>query len=354
MKIEDIDKNFKPVETDESGFDWYDVDDLEVYGLLKDEKGYMRMPSEIAQKVNDGVAYLYRNTAGGRARFSTKSPEIAIKVVFDGICRFPHMSLEGTAGFSLFADYEGDESQFVNAFIPPVSTENEFTVARKVSEEFNGAIGFTLFFPLYNSVKSVLVGVKHGYEIKGGKKYINDKPVVFYGSSITQGGCASVAGNDYIGLLSARLNIDILNLGFSGSARGEDVMSDYIRNLEMSAFVYDYDHNAPSVEHYEKTHAHFFNRFRAVQPDTPVLMMTKPDMTSWAIVDRDKRRGIAYNTYRDAILRGDKNVYFIDGQSLVDGRGKYACFVDTCHPNDLGFYRMANTIEPVLKKMLNL
>ena len=122
----------------------------------------------------------------------------------------------------------------------------------------------------------------------------------------------------------------------------------------MSAFVYDYDHNAPTVEHYEKTHARFFNELRSACPNLPILIMTKPDVANGPIEQRDRRRAIAYETYRKAIESGDKNVYFIDGQTLVEGRGKYACFVDTCHPNDLGFFRMANVVEPVLRKMLNI
>ena len=128
-------------------------------------------------------------------------------------------------------------------------------------------------------------------------------------------------------------------------------MADYINTIDMGAFVYDYDHNAPTVEHLANTHKPFFDRIRGVHPNIPILMMTRP--AEVYNNDMKARRDIVKATYNAAVAAGDKNVYFIDGETFYGETDRNLCSVDNCHPNDLGFFRMANTIRPVLKEMLD-
>ena len=118
----------------------------------------------------------------------------------------------------------------------------------------------------------------------------------------------------------------------------------------MSIFVYDYDHNAPSAEHLEATHEAFFLRIREKNPDLPVIIMTKPDFDY--DINGDRRRAVIRKTYDNAVARGDKNVWFIDGESFFGDIDRHLCTGDLCHPNDLGFYRMAAVVEPVVKEIL--
>jgi hypothetical protein len=140
-------------------------------------------------------------------------------------------------------------------------------------------------------------------------------------------------------------------LGFSGNAKGEIDMAKYIAGLKMSAFVFDYDYNASSVEELKKTHKPFYREIRAAHPDLPVLFMTIPNF------DYDPsaplRRQVVLETFLDAKSRGEK-VWFIDGETFYGAENRDACAVDTCHPNDLGFYQMARAVKPVLKEMLGL
>lgn len=354
MKITEIDANFRPTATDENGFEWYDAASLCLYGLKAYADGFARLPKEVGENTNDGVKALYKNTAGGRVRFFTDSDEIAVKAEYSDIARFPHMPLSGVAGFSLTADFADGESKWLKTFIPPYGVQNEFTASVRLDGRANGAIGYTVYMPLYASVKRLFIGVKGGSTVTEGKPYKDIAPVLFYGSSITQGGCASAPTNDYVSVLSRRLNVDVINLGFSGSARGEDVMADYIGSQKISAFVYDYDHNAPDLKHYEKTHERFFMRFRELQPDTPVIIMTRPDVYGAAAADGEvmRRIAVASATYENALKCGDNHVYFIDGRTLVTGDSACYCYVDGCHPTDLGFMRMADTVQPVLEKIL--
>jgi lysophospholipase L1-like esterase len=209
----------------------------------------------------------------------------------------------------------------------------------------------TLNLPLYNGVSEVCVGVEDDAAVISPDEYTVSQPVVFYGSSITQGGCASRPGNAYTSALARLVDADHINLGFSGSARGETIMAQYIASLSMSAFVMDYDHNAPTPEHLKATHKPFFNIIRAAQPSLPVIFLTKPDYDSDP-AGNSMRRDVVIETYLSARAAGDRNVYFIDGQSMFGPFDRDACTVDTCHPNDLGFIRMARAVYPVLKKVL--
>ena len=182
--------------------------------------------------------------------------------------------------------------------------------------------------------------------------YRYEKPVLYYGSSITEGGIANSPANGYNAILSRRLDADYINLGFSGNAKGELAMADYINTLDFSVFVYDYDHNAPTVEHLAATHEPFFRRIREAHPTVPVIMLTRPHATYGE--DEIARRAVVKATYDHAKAEGDENVYFIDGETyFLDYPERELCFIDTIHPNDIGFLRMADTIEPLLKKLLS-
>ncbi len=182
--------------------------------------------------------------------------------------------------------------------------------------------------------------------------YRNEKPVVYYGSSITQGGCACRPGNAYQAMIGRKYNLDHINLGFSGSAKGEPEMAEHIASLEMEAFVCDYDHNAPSLEHLQNTLPEFYRIIREKHPDLPVIFVTKPDILlrpDWC----KERRDYIFSVYEEAKAKGE-NVYFIPGEELFAGENWDDCTVDRCHPNDLGFFRMAQRIGAELKKALNL
>ena len=174
-------------------------------------------------------------------------------------------------------------------------------------------------------------------------------PVVYYGSSITQGGCASRPGNAYPAILSRMLDCDFVNLGFSGNAKGEAEMADYIAGLPMSVFVYDYDHNA-DTSRLQRTHARMFGIIRERQPQLPVIMLSRPQ--PYLDEGERARRRIIEETFQSALRAGDKNVYFIDGSSLLHRFGGDSGTVDRCHPNDLGFMCMADGIRETLQRAL--
>lgn len=346
MRIEEIDKNFK-LDTALPAEDivWVDVRDevFDLYGLYnpRTEETFHRVPKEVCDGCNDWVAILETHTSGGRVRFKTNSPFICLKVEYS-LEHMPHMPLSGSSGFDIYVQKQGEFS-YMHSVIPGREDQHGFERLINRPAEMTDYI---INFPLYNNVKKLYLGFKKGSVIERGEKYAIEKPIVFYGSSITQGGCASRPGNAYQSFISQRFNSDFINLGFSGSAKGEQAMAEYIASIPMSAFVLDYDYNSPSDEEYEKTHESFFKTFRKAQPDTPVIIVTRPYPCNL------KRIEIARRTYEAAVATGDKNVVFVDGRTLFGEDFKTCCTVDGCHPNDLGFYRMANVIGDALERFL--
>ena len=126
-------------------------------------------------------------------------------------------------------------------------------------------------------------------------------------------------------------------------------MIEYLSNLEMSVFVSDYDHNAPSSEHLAKTHEKLYQKIREKHPDLPYVMISRPDY--WDRSDERVRRNIIMKTYQKAVAEGDQNVYLLDGASIFAGDEREACTVDGTHPNDLGFYRFFKALLPIFERL---
>ncbi len=352
--ISSIDKNLA-VETvlNKNGIAFYDVrrEPFSIYGLYdcKDQPVFCRLPKEIAEATNDGVATLYKHTAGGRVRFSTDSELICIKATMNNVSLFPHMPASGAAGFDLFiASPDGFESRYVKTFMPPWHTVDD---GYESKIELNGKKmrHYTINFPSYSGVSNLWIGISTGSALAKGLQYKNVPPIVYYGSSITQGGCSSRPGNIYQNIVCRKTNIDYINLGFSGSGRGEDVIADYMASLDMCAFVSDYDHNAPSPQHLADTHYKLYGKIRATHPSIPYIMLSKCDVDG-NYSDSLKRRDVIYESYLEARNNGDRNVYFIDGASIFRGPYENMCTVDSCHPNDLGFALIADAITAELNR----
>ncbi len=355
MKLAELDPNFAvktDVEADLVFFQPLHAPFI-LHGVLPprpDQPLYHRMPVEEAARVSDGVRYLCNNTAGGRLRFRTDSGRVAIRTRQRGSGRMPHMTLICGGGFDLYADGEDGAQRCYGVFKPPYDLQDgyESTVAFPDRRERT----VTIHFPLYGCVTDLQIGLDRDATLSEPAPYALSRPVLYYGSSITQGGCASRPGGAYTAMLTRALNVDHVNLGFSGSAKGEPIMAEYIARQEMSAFVMDYDYNASTPEDLAATHYPFYETVRKTQPKLPILLVSSP------VVHPDKtaraRRDVVAETYRRAKAVGDKRIWFLDGSTMFPAGAGEECLVDLCHPNDLGFFFMAEAMKPYLKEMLNL
>lgn len=310
-----------------------------LYGVYYDtERGeFRRMPADIAERVNQGVAFFSTHTSGGRLRFATDSDKLSLRATYEELRPMSHMPLLGQGGFILLSEDEKG-SNLVKILPPTFDDKNGLSYTIDLSGDMRS---YTLYFPLYNPVQTLEIGLSEGANLGKGKEYRDEKPILYYGSSITQGGCASRPDNCYQAMISKWNNIDFVNLGFNGNALGEDTMVDYLASIDCSLFVCDYDHNAPTVEHLEKTHFRLYERYRAARPDTPILFLTRPDHRG---KESDvARERVVRKTYAIARKNGDTLVYFLAGKSFFT-TDRDICTVDGTHPNDFGFYCMAKKI----------
>lgn len=347
-RITDIDKNLK-VETAiaKSDIRFFDIEGgpFQIHGVFKADGMFRRMPEEVACKVSEGVHRLHTSTAGGRVRFITDSPYVAIKTEYNPY-RGPHFALSGSSGFDMYSEYDGDV-RYEGTFVPPKNVENGYESVIEFEGRHERII--TINFPLYSDVSKLYIGLQEGTILKKAPGYKIAKPVVYYGSSITQGGCASKPGSSYQSILSRRFDCDYINLGFSGSAKGEEEIGDYIKGLDMSVFVMDYDHNAPTPEALEATHCRLFEKVRGSNPELPIVVMPRP---KYYLREEEKKCfEIIYKTYLDAKAKGDNNVYFISGSKLMELVGDNGT-VDNIHPTDSGFFSMACAIGEVFEEIL--
>ncbi len=346
--IASVDKNFKvEAQIKRDGLSFYNIDSdpFCIYGIFREGHKYRRIPEELAKSVSDGVYSLHANTAGGRVRFKTDSKSISIIAKMENAGRMPHFAITGSAGFDLYT--KGDEGyDYYKTFVPPFDISDGYEST--VCFPDNKMRDITVNFPLYSDVCELLIGIEDTAVLREGDKYADAAPMVYYGSSITQGGCASRAGSAYQGFVSRRFDRDFINLGFSGNARAEDNMIEYVAGLDMSVYIHDYDHNAPSAEHLEKTHEKMYKAVRAAHPDIPIIIMGRPQFHMKD--DEPERFAVIKNTYDRAVAAGD-NVYLLDGRELMAMAGNEGT-VDDCHPTDLGFASMANAIGDLLEKIL--
>ena len=351
MDISLIDKNLK-VQTavGDTPITFHDAEEspFKLYGLFREGDRLVRMPGDIAATVNKKVAVLYQHTAGGRVKFRTDSVNVAIRAEMNNISVFSHQPLIGTAGFDLYEKDSEHGEVYLRTYKPPTNIKDGFESLEKL--EGKKMRELTLHFPTYSGVNKLYIGLDPDAKIEAAEGYTHEKPVVFYGSSITQGACASKPADTYESVLSRRFDFDYINLGFSGSACAEEAIYNYINTLDMSIFVYDYDHNAKDPDHLLRTHERMFLAIREKHPTLPIIMMTRPRYI--ANSDTKARLEIIKATYERARANGDENVYLVTGRELM-ALCKTNGMADTAHPTSLGFFSMAEALSPIFEKILN-
>ncbi|MBE6644978.1 MAG: hypothetical protein E7612_06340 [Ruminococcaceae bacterium] len=356
--VERLDKNLKSnAVIKENDCVFHDIrleDEFDIYGLVdpKNTNEFHRVPLSVCDAIGAGMQYFGRNTAGGRVRFSTNSKYVAIRVKMPEI-HLRNMNYAGSAGFDLYIDSEKD-SKFYKMFIPPFEFNGEWQGIIHLPGGRKQR-NLTINFPLYNLVEKVEIGLQKSATLGHGKEYTYKKPIVFYGGSHVQGASANKPGNAASHFVSRYFDADFVNLGFSGNALGEKIMAEFIGSIDASLLIMEYDHNAPDADHLRATHYQFYKTVRTLRPDMPIIMTSKHDyyICSYYVKSQKEnveRRKVVIESYERAKAEGDKNVYFIDGKDLLKGPNREDTTVDGVHPNDLGFYRMADKFIKFINK----
>lgn len=292
---------------------------------------------------------LSSNTAGGHVRFRTNSKKVEIHVQLEQFVAYSHFSVCGTSGLDVYVG-TGLGKKWIDSIIPlygETQLEKSIILSGKMQD-------ITIVLPLYTGVSKVDIKIERTATVERWTNLKYELPILFYGSSITQGCSASRPGNSYPEIVARRLNANLMNMGFSSGAKGEVYMAEYISKIPMTAMVIEYDHNAPTIEDLENTHLRFVKTIRDANPIIPIVVMSRFSKGLSVSTDETmERSNIIKNTVTTLEQRGDKRIYFIDGSSLLEDTNRDDYFVDGVHPNDYGMYMIADYVQKELEKSLN-
>ena len=214
---------------------------------------------------------------------------------------------------------------------------------------------YTINFPLYNGVNSVLIGLEEGSLVKEPLPFKRSGKIVVYGTSITQGGCVGRPGMAYTNILSRDLDMQFVNLGFSGNGKGEPALAHLITQISgKRCIILDYEANAGlSIK---ETLEPFVDVLRDKHPAIPVLIVSKIRYAYNQEGSTSYKQWMELRDFQKELVdkrkgAGDKHIHFLDG-SIILGEDYDECTVDGVHPNDLGSFRIADALQPVIEGIL--
>lgn len=321
------------------------LDPFQVEGFAFMEQNDNRLNRLIADKhYSDGVDRYAQHTAGGRVRFSTDSPSFCIKAEISDSITMPYHTEYGSVGMDVYL--QNDEGRTWMQTLVHGGGVIQYHTSDIV--QYNT---FIVTLPQYAVVEKIQIGIEKGYGIAAPQyDYAVKDPIVFYGSSITQGAAASRTGTSFPFLVADYFNADYLNFGFSGSAKGEQSVAQDIASIQMSAFVMEYDHNADTVGDLKETHYDFYKAIRDANPDIPIVMISRLSGGYFiSETEAQQRVEVIKQTYERAVSEGDDNLFFIDGSRLRDKYGADCLLADGKHPNDYGMWVISRAVIEKLR-----
>lgn len=345
----------KPAKAAPPVLTWTDIRELGVEGRgWNDTKAfYDRFPAKAEKIVRPAVWNLSEQSAGMLVRFVTDATEIQARwALTSSNLAMPHMPATGVSGLDLYVRLPGEKWHWIGNGIPRAQTNS----ATLVSGLEPGKREYLLYLPLYNGTRFVELGVAKTnlLEKAGGWGSGDRKPMVFYGTSILQGGCASRPGMAHTAILGRRFNWPVLNFGFSGNGKMEPEIATLLAELDPAVYVLDALPNMTTAEVKERVEP-FVRVLRKAHPTTPIVLVEdRTYATSFLIpekADRQKAgRAELTQAYQRLKKSGVKKLYYVKGETLFgdDGEGT----VDGSHPTDFGFMRQAEALEKVLKPLL--
>jgi len=315
----------------------------------EDKPVLRRLPARLKDSFRPAVWNLAQQPSGGRLRFKTDSSRVGILAANPGTGTMHHMTTIGQSGLDLYLNGE---------YLGSAWPDKDGKIAKEWSVGKSGEPReITLYLPLYKGIAIKELVLDKEAKIEAPKAFAVAKPVVHYGSSITQGGCAENPGLSAQAIVSRWLNVDFINLGFSGNGLGEPAVAQAVAEIDASAYVLDYWGN-PSAQVYRDTLPGFVDTLRAKHPQTPILVTSPYYFSAEAVspglkATQDEKRGIAREFVEARRKAGDAKISFVDGLEMLS-REHADGLVDGVHANSIGFHFCAKGLEPHLRKALDL
>jgi hypothetical protein len=309
-----------------------------------------RLPAAAEKAVTPEVWQRSRISSGMMVRFKTDATSIDVDYKLRSeILSFPHMAASGVSGVDLYARDLAGKWRWVETTKPKMQAV-KWEVIKGLSPEWRE---YAIYLPLYNGVDSFEIGVPKGARFEGMPPRLH--PVVFYGTSITQGACASRAGMTYAAILGRRLDRPMVNLGFAGYGRMDEAVGVFLGQIDAALYVIDCLANMGPEEVAAKC-APLVLQLRAARPATPIVLVEDCRSPNAWIVPRfakhlDENHAALRSAFEILRKQGVKNLYYIPGDHLYgdDSEGS----IDNLHATDLGFMRQSDVMEPILRQALN-
>ncbi len=327
---------------------WYDAKLLTVEGkAYSDTEGFWeRLPARAKDKVPAAVWGLSKHTAGLCVRFVTDATTIAAS--WDGAVklRMNHMALTGSAGLDLYYR-DGRRWKYAATGRPHEEATTQVLVGEWPGRPLPpGEREYLLYLPLYHPTSELKIAVPPESRLAPAppRPAPQAAPIVFYGTSITQGGCASRAGMCHTAILGRWLNRPVINLGFSGSGKGEPEMAELVAEIPAAVFVLEPLPNM-TVQQVRERLPLWIETLRRAHPRTPIVLVMNPLKS-----ENDEQNRALAEVFRNARRKGVKQLYLLPARQQLAGRENGT--VDGIHPTDLGFMRMAEAYAPLLRQLL--
>ena len=344
-----------PIAKSAPSFQWTDIRELgiEGQGWRETKSPYDRLPARAEDKVRAPVWRLSRNSAGMHVRFVTDATSIHARWALTSTnLAMTHMAATGVSGLDLYVKTENGEWRWLAVGRP----DNQTNVASLITNLPSGRREYLLYLPLYNGTSFVEIGVPEGASIAKAGPWGPGarKPVLFYGTSILHGACASRPGMVHSAILGRRFQFPHINLGFSGNGKMEPELADLLAELDPSIYVLDCLPNMVAAEVTERVEP-FVKKLRAAHPRTPIVLVEdRTYADSFLVISKRQRNETSRAALRAAYERleksGVKNLSYVKGADLLGDDGEAT--VDSSHPNDLGFMRQADALAKVLGPLL--
>ena len=334
--------------------DWHDVTQWGVEGRAWPEmdrlRWFDRFPAAAQKTVTSAVWNLSRDSTGMMVRFKTDATAIHVHYkVVKAALGMPHMPATGVSGVDLYARDDSGKWRWVQV-TRPATQEIKAEVIKDLAPGFRE---YAAYLPLYNGVEFLHIGVTKGARFEG-QAPRSEKPIVFYGTSITHGACASRPGMVHTAILGRRFDTPVINLGFSGNGRMDAAVGEFLVKIDAAAYVIDCLPNMQPAAVREKC-APLVRLIRAARPDTPIILVEDRRFTNDWITPAKKKfhddnHAALREVYAELVNDGVKGLHYIPGDALYGTDTEGA--TDASHASDLGFMRQANVMEPVIRAAL--
>lgn len=337
----------------ESKYQWFSTEKMnrEGQGWSKTVLPYDRLPAKAWSMVREEVWELAQHSAGIVIPFTTDSRTIAVKwrVCFD--FKLTHMTGSGIRGVDLYArDSVIHQWRWVGTGRPDYTKTLSVLSKNMTASQRH----YRLYLPLYDGIDSLWIGIDSNRTIQSEPDQ-DDSPLVFYGTSITQGCSASRPGMAYPAIIGRKLERETINLGFSGNGRMDMELADLIGELKTDMIILDCLPNLTPEQLIHNVQP-FVARLCQFHPLTPILLVESVLFPAiWIDTSLSHsittKNSLLKHEYQQLLTKGYKNIYYLEGNDLIGRDGETT--VDGTHLTDIGMQRIADKMTAKITEILN-